>query len=221
MVAISDCSMCDGTNELPHPSAGETVKCFSCNGFGKIGGKYSTGYKTQAMANKHGNRRCRTCKGSGEYTFAMTNSCTRCRNGKEISEIHPGDVYPDGFSNCDHLTESVAETLVNEWEFVVSRDGNGLSWAESFLGLRSIWSCTDYGTAWKNSDESLIEHVKDDLRKRGTQYTNVIDKGSNTIVYRIVIRLTVNGYSVISVGSVTNNPVLPPTYTPELMNSRI
>lgn len=221
---ISECTNCTGSGHVTHERAGESTKCFTCNGFGKSKDGGYGAYKSQAMANRHG-KTCHTCKGKGIYVYPDLDRCFSCsfyNPGIVVSEAHEGDILPKEIGRCGNIPKNVAEQLVSEWKFVVVRNDKGLNWGESFLGLGSIYSVTDYGSAWKNSsDESLIEKVKDSLLTSSTQWVSVITENDRKIVSVIGIKLTPNGYSIVSLGSLASIPLLPPTYTNEVLSRPI
>lgn len=77
----------------------------------------------------------------GEYTV----KCTQCGGtGKKKEEIT--DPFPTG--------------LFGQLTFKVFRAERELTWNEQHLGAGCVFSCVDYGEAWKGSDKELIVKVK-------------------------------------------------------------
>ena len=94
-----------------------------------------------------------------------------------------------------------------------------MTWGESYLGLGSIWSTTDYGAAWEQTDAQVIARVKESLDTGSLQWTKIMD-AERTITRRIVVKITRGGYSVIGSAD-TPMPALPPTYTTAVLNRHI
>ena len=216
---LGACGTCQGEGRIARADGGVTTTCTGCNGFGKSKRGYGT-YKTQALADRHGVR-CWMCHGVKTYTPPLTNPCYSCNYnpGQDVAEIHPGDTLPDVIGRCASVPREVAVSLASEWEFVPMRFDRGQTWGEAYLGLGSIWSCTDYGAAWEQSDAEVIARVRESFDSGSLQWLTIMDS-ERTITPRIVVKITRGGYSVI--GSMDNpRPSLPPTYTDAVLNSPV
>lgn len=216
---LGPCDTCKGEGRIAREDAGEVRACFSCNGFRKTRGAYGGAYKTKAMADKHGVP-CRSCE-DGTWTAPDFNPCYSCHYnpGLDVAVIHPGDTLPDAIGHCSNASREVAEKLAAEWEFIPMRFDRGMTWGESYLGLGSVYSVTDYGAAWQQSDAEVVARVRESLSTDRMQWTKIMDK-DRVITKRIVIKITHGGYSVI--GTVdAPMPMLPPTYTPEVLNREV
>lgn len=127
---------------------------------------------------------CRKCNGSrNDYDHINRSTCSRCKGN------------PTNFERetlCDYLPDGVWESLT----FKVIRNNAPMSIAESLIGIGCVFSCTDYGTAWKrNNDDELIASVKE---SKSHQATNIAtDDG--TICDFIGIFVNQMGYTVKAV----------------------
>lgn len=214
---IEVCPTCEGTKVVPHPNAGEVRACFSCNGFGLRNNRTLRAYATLALAKRYG-RRCGSCGGSGEFTWPLTEDCRTCdRTGAVVTDAHPGDTLPDVIGRCDSIPDAVSATLAAEWNVVVVREDRRQSWGEAFLGLGSVWSCTDYGARWLAEDDSILAgDVRRELAGGRTQWIKIITE-ARVIVPTIVVRLTRGGYSVVGAER-DERGSLPPTYTDAVLS---
>jgi hypothetical protein len=212
---IGPCETCQGEGKLARADAGEVRACFSCNGFRKCKRGYGA-YKTQAQADRYGVP-CRSCT-DGTWTAPDTNPCHSCNYnpGIDIAVAHPGDVLPDVIGRCASVPRAVAESLAAEWSIVPMWFDRGQTFGEAYLGLGSIYSVTDYGAAWSQDGDAIVERVRESLASDRIQWISIMDS-ERTITRTIVVRVTRGGYSVIGSADVPR-PMLPPTYTDEAMN---
>lgn len=212
---IETCSTCSGTGDAPHPDAGVSRVCWACNGFGKRGRQGA--YKTAALARRYG-RTCTVCDGTGVTVWPDTTPCYDCsHSGTVVLDAHPGEVLPDAVGRCDSIPDAVSATLAAEWNVVVVREDRRQSWGEAFLGLGSVWSCTDYGTAWAATDDTVLaEKVRGELATGRVQWIKIITE-ARVIVPTIVVRLTRGGYSVVGAER-DERGSLPPTYTDAVLS---
>lgn len=218
---LGPCDTCQGAGKIARADAGETRACFSCNGFLKTRGAYGSAYKTQAMADRHGVP-CRSCKGTGTWTAPDFDTCYSCHYnpGLDVAVIHPGDTLPEPIGRCSSVSREIAASLAAAWEIIPVRIDRGMTWGESYLGLGSIWSTTDYGAAWQQTDVEVVARVRESLGDTGSLQWVKIMNSDRVITRRIAVKITRGGYSVI--GSVDGPmPMLPPTYTPEVLNRTI
>jgi hypothetical protein len=219
-VKIETCETCSGSGAAPHPDAGAPRECWICHGFGWASPR-GTRYKSLAAARRNG-RLCKTCDGTGVTVWPDTTPCYDCsHSGVIVLDAHVGEVLPDSVGRCDHLPGAVAATLAAEWDIVAVREDRGQSWGESYLGLGSIWSCTDYGRSWAADDSVTLRHVRAELAERGTQWLNVLDPGRR-ILPTIVVKITRNGYSVVGADrEAAHRASLPPTYTAAVLDREV
>jgi hypothetical protein len=212
---VGACGTCSGTGSIPREDAGVTTKCSGCGGFGKAKAGFGA-YRTQAMANRHGVT-CRMCEGTGTWTAPAANSCHSCyaNLGLGVIEAHPGDTLPESMDRCSTVPAAIRETLVAEWEIIPVRFNRGMTWGESFLGLGSVYTSTDYGAAWTQTDAEVVARVRESLLTSHLQWISVLD-ADRKITPRLVIKIVREGYSVIGTLDAPM-PMLPPTYTPEVL----
>ena len=217
---LTDC-VCDN-GKLPNHDAGKHQTCYRCKGFGKSHKNGYGSYKTQSAADRFGIT-CNICDGTGIWINPDTVDCYECsfyNRGIVVADAHVGDILPDEIGICGRIPDEVMATLVSEFNFIVVRDTSGLSWGEAHLGLNSVWSCVDYGRAWEsNDDEALIAKVKEGFNHE--QWIKITVKETRKICDTIAIKLTPNGYSVVSLATLKQNYSLPPTYTDEVLSAKI
>lgn len=171
----------------------EKKNCTGCGYSGRPGTESTplpcSGCKGTGRGPRGGVRGCRKCYGSGkEYDHENRRQpCSVCR----------GDYV--GFTTENFCDNAPAEAIA-ALPLAVVRQYRDQSWNESYLGLGTVWSCTDYGTAWAGTDEDLVTRVASDLAKERVQATKiaVYDRDSDVayLADSLVIVLTQTGYSV-------------------------
>jgi RecJ-like exonuclease len=222
LAIIGDCDTCKGEGKIAREDAGETRACFGCNGFGKRkDGGWGGAYKSQEMADRHG-RTCRSCNGFGTWTAPDADNCHHCfyNVGRDVAVAHAGDTLPVTIGHCSSVPRDIATALVSEWDIIPIRVDRGMTWGESYLGLGSIYSVTDYGAAWSQTDAEVIARVKESLTDASSLQWTKIMNSDRVITRTIAVKITRGGYNVI--GSMdTPMPALPPTYTPAVLNREI
>lgn len=235
MIETSVCAECKGTQSVPHDRAGETYSCTYCDGSGVRKARGHGGYKTaagaaRALANRTGVK-CRDCDGTGTKTIAAMTHCYECTDGLVVMSALPGAAWP---ADCPRSVRYATgrtgvmgdySRVVNVHVKAENRPG---TWNEAHLGLGSVVSCTDYGRRWDalvdaaKSDtlESALESLRDEARmqlRRGTQWIK-LTREDDTLATDIVVRVHRNGYTVQAVDARETRPVLPPTYTDEVLS---
>lgn len=145
---------------------------------------------------------CPTCKGTGKgkrgkprgcqggcfgdgqkWSWENPITCTNC-NGNYVG-FEEEDRY-------DYVPDSIWKGL----EFKVYRHARALTGNESLLGIGCVFSCTDYGDAWKaNDDAALIAHVRESSGHQATKVT----KEDGTVCSHVGIFVCPGGYSVRAV----------------------
>lgn len=143
------------------------IRCLTCKGTG---------------SGKRGGRgRCPTCHGSGvNYSFDLPVQCHVCKGN--FQNFEPETIY-------DRLPNEIYQAL----EFKVYRHYRPLTGNESLLGANCIYASADYGTAWKNDDESTIREVK----QHGChQACHVVHPETHAMPSHIGIFIGPQGYSV-------------------------
>lgn len=158
----------------------EVVNCWHCQGKGTFEyGTFCPNYNKKMYG-----KVCKYCGSKSQHGHKVT--------GKEIKEC-------DICKGTGKVQETESDFLPKEiWQnltFKVTREQRNLTLGESLLALNLVYSCTDYGRAWKETDENLIDSVKND---QGSHQVNKIYKDGNLCNY-INIILTQNGYTVVAV----------------------
>lgn len=164
--------------------------CRECFGKGTIWAEaYKPCPKCRGTGLK-GRGKCRECNGYqrpnqpngtvADYTKQKT--CPHCNGKPEAFDI------PD---MTDYLQDEIWQGLT----FKVYRDERPLSWNESHLGFGCVYSCMDYGTAYKSSDEEIIEVVR---KHTGHQACKVV-RDDGTLADHVGIFIATGGYSVRAV----------------------
>ena len=168
------CQACGGTGDGPRGGKGK------CRGEKIAGSKYAYDTCYRGQITDHAIRvPCYSCEGKPEGAYAET----------------PYDYPPKGL--LDGLIDSGAVGLrVHR----VNRDNTP---AERLFGV-GLWSSTDYGDAWKMSDEDVREKVLGKIREdrfQAIKFTIKAERGAErvTVCDEIVVILNRGGYSVVGV----------------------
>jgi ATP-dependent Clp protease adapter protein ClpS len=234
-ITLGTCDRCAGAGTVPHSNPGATYACSTCNGHGVAKRAGYGGYKTAktaatALANGHG-RKCSYCDGTGSLTYPLTLSCYGCDNGVVVTSALPGQRWPLGTSSqVKHQSGrgAVAKAYADAVIVYVQAANRAGTWNESYLGLGSIVSVTDYGRVWDamaaaaaaDTLTAEVERVRGIARERlaeGTQWVK-LTRDNDTLAEVVVITVHRNGYTVQAVGAVERVAV-PPTYTEAVLNA--
>ena len=145
--------------------------------------------------------KCKVCNGTGKGKRGGAGGCKECHGLKyNYDQDHRipckvcGGVY---FNTRDEdrycwLPNKIFQSL----NFKVYRLERGISGNESILGLDCLWSCEDYGEAYRNNDaDALIEKIKN---HGSVQVCNVVDQDDN-ICDHVAILVNRGGYSLRAV----------------------
>lgn len=202
---------------LENGELGEIKPCFRCNGFRVISRNSNQGYKTlrnaqTAIASKKA-RKCDSCNGGGYQRSAeFMRSCYDCNGKGRIPNWVPG-------AQWDSEWGSATIRIPNDAEFasiplIVDR-GRTMTWGESFLGLGSVYTITDYGDASKMDDSVLLAKVRKELAGRNPQFTSLLDSNKR-MAAALIVKVSTMGYSLIVPNSddAAMRNALPPTYFP-------
>lgn len=139
---------------------------------------------------------CPDCKGTGNGKRGGRGRCQRCYGkGRVWSWDHPATCHECNGQYENHENENETDYLPKEiWqslEFRVIRSQRGMTTGESLLGFGCVFSCTDYGQAWKRSDDEVIADVRS---HNSTQASKVLKDGH--LPEYIGIFVMPGGYSV-------------------------
>ena len=88
--------------------------------------------------------------------------------------------------------------LPQDFPIRVLRVHRGNTFNENYLGLGTLFSVTDYGSAAKKTDEEVIQEVREYIaHNKGTQAINVVrSKDDLTLCDDLGVTVTRDGYSV-------------------------
>lgn len=160
---------------------------------------------------------CPTCKGTGRGPRGGRGKCLNCfgsghswdHENRAICQRCDG-INPDKHEAEDWTDRVPAEALNALAVEYVTQDRAG-TFNEGFLGLGSLWSCTDYGRAWdaltgpngpRNVVPFLAKVVKE-LLDGGTQACKLLPKDydrksqTQTLPAGVIVQVHRNGYVVI------------------------
>jgi hypothetical protein len=149
---------------------------------------------TNGKGPKGGRDGCRTCHGSRRhYDHETRVPCSQCGGAYERAAV---ETFTDSAPREAILT--LAETLT-----VVRQDRAG-TWNEAYLGIGSLWSCSDYGRAWERPDEELVAEIRERLTTERVQACKIVQPYERVdtdarLVDRLVIVLHRDGYLIVAV----------------------
>ena len=236
-VQVGTCKECNGTAEIPHTMAGQDHPCFRCNGHGvvKKSDRYH-GYRTAqtaATAVKRGyGTTCGECKGSGTGTFALTTRCYSCREGRVILSALPGQSWGDAGRSLRYESgrREVMRAFMDAVDIHITAQNRPGTWNESYLGVGSLSSVTDYGRTWDALGAGVladdlpgaIETLREKIRASvtDTQWLNLI-RSDDTMAEVLIVTVHRNGYTIRGADVDYRAPSLPPTYTPALLDAPV
>lgn len=163
--------------------------------------------------------RCYSCRGDTGTVVRveLSASCSDCSGTGALPMYGPGHTLSETWERCDNMGKAASAKFAETVRIVVDR-GASFTWGDSYLGLGSLWSCTDYGRAWEGTDEAVIAKIREQLTTGRTQWINVIDAGTRVMADTLVIGLSRNGYTVKAANVAQQLPMLPPTYTDAVLN---
>ena len=217
----------------------EEGTCSSCKGFGILSRRMHSAYKTETMANRYRGTKaamkCYSCKGEKVAIYCeVLSECYTCSGtGKKIAYDRNEDVVPAEVNLYDHVPKQFMKDYYAGCDIFLKLGGH-TTWNDANLGLGSLASVTDYGrktdrfvalTKEHEDVKDAISIFKDEMRaelvekESFTQLINlVIDKEARKIGHQLVVTLKTGGYTIQVAGKEEEGYLLPPTYTPEVLN---
>lgn len=230
--------------EIPH-AARSVETCWSCKGF-TVRSRGMQPYKTKAIAERMLAARkatpCSTCKMTGYMLRILVwRQCYTCSGVGHLPIYTPGGILGEQWGRHDTMSKAAAEAFAREVNVHMAMRSS-LTWGEAHMGLGCIYSTTDYGRAFDAckarhvaldregmDDDAVMEAVfgpfKAEVRAKladdRIQWSSIIDRETRVMTSDVAITLTRNGYTVKAVGVAQALPLLPPTYTPEVLNRPI
>lgn len=162
----------------------EVIPCDVCSGTGKQKERVVCPNNNKPhMASKR--KPCTICGNVSRWNHKAIETgkiidCWHC-SGKGIYQEKSTDYCPENLFNN------------NTTFYVIRQNEREMSWGEQHVGLMgSVFSCVDYGRNHTQSDEELIESVKDTIKVE--QASKFIDEENN--VLPILIITGDQGYTV-------------------------
>lgn len=198
---------------------GEIYPCTGCNGFRVMrarGGAYKTRANADAGIATRKASECWLCTAGFRIRTTVNAVCFACSGVGQVPIWAPGDVLPDAYGTCDSMSPESSAVFARDVVIMIER-GATMSWGEAHLGLGSLWSCVDYGTAVQMTDVALTAVVRDKLASDQTQWIKIIDAETRAATDILVVQVSPNGYSVKAANVGQRRPMLPPAYTDEAM----
>jgi len=197
-----DCSTCMW--QEPRGSYPGKRTCHACGGTGNgpRGGK-----GTCRGEKKAGTRLYDPCYRGQITDHLIRMSCPTCGgNWKGVETDSPYDHAPRGM-----LAGLIDAGFVGLRVIRQNREGTAL---ERLLGM-GLWSTTDYGDSWKQTDEQVREKVLKKIREdsgQAVKWTEPVERGALRVpvVTEIVVLLHRGGYSVV--GAVRDKDGIKATY---------
>lgn len=126
------------------------------------------------------------------YANEETGECKEGYGDKETYESVCGNFKVTVFSTCDHVPGELAE----QFTYFVDRGERQATFAEQYLGS-GIQTLVDYGRHKENSDQELIDEVKERVLEfdRGPQLTKFLND-DDKFTTNFVIDCNDRGWSV-------------------------
>jgi hypothetical protein len=148
-----------------------------------------------------GRKPCIECKATGKGKRGKKGGCKECRGSttvwdydNEVTCTQCKGNY-QGFTSEDH-TSYMPKEMFPTFTFKVYRHNRPITGNESHLGAGCVYSCHDYGDAYKaNNDDALIAKVKES----GSHQACKVCKEDGTLADHIGIFVSTGGYSVRAV----------------------
>jgi DNA-directed RNA polymerase subunit M/transcription elongation factor TFIIS len=238
-IAVQTCSTCSGTMHVPHDSAGESHRCYKCNGLGiakrRGYGHYKNATTARAQVTRGNAHSCPDCSGTGAQTYPDTAHCHACTEGLVVTSALPGDAWPEGTPRgvrYAHVPDALAQAYADAVTVVVRAADREGTWNEAYLGLGSLTSVTDYGRQWDamaaaarsgtltEAVEAVRTLARTDLAKGYLQWVK-LTLPDDTLATHIAITVHRSGYTISAIGATPPNVALPPTYTVDLLNAPV
>lgn len=144
-----------------------------------------------------GKKPCATCHGTGKGTRGKENGCREChgyRTATDFINMVSCTTCTDG-TEPETLYHYAPDSIWQSFRFVVYRENRRLTWGESYIAHGLVFSCTDYGAAYRMPDDAVIDEVKTHKGHQACKFT--ADDG--TLADHIAIIVTRDGYSVDAV----------------------
>lgn len=217
----------------------QIVTCDDCKGLAIDGlsrsryhnewSDYGTAYKSpsslKAAHTKGKATVCKQCSGRGKVVHApVLRPCHDCDGrGKVLTwdaDVDP--ILPDEVDRCDNASAEFMADWLHTAQVAVVREDRGATWNEHHLGLGSIYGVTDYGARRDWTDQQYADEVREALATRSRpQFIKMIDADTRRFGNTVLITVRNDGHSVKVADVKQNRPMLPPTYTDELLNRPI
>lgn len=215
--------------------------CYNCKGYGVMTKNHTT-YKSEALAKKGIEKRtarfCTTCQRKGKFLWIPTETdCFGCNATGKTAKWVEGNthIHPEVSYINTNITPEFYKEWIKSMAFVLIVDDKW-TWGDMHLGLGGLFSCTDYGTFAKmviaDGEQEALRWLRNDLlERRGSMisFNKCSNKETRRIANVMAVRVTHMGYQPIPVTmdqdgidvADQTRVLLPPTYTPEVLNREV
>lgn len=144
-----------------------------------------------------GEKRCQICEGSGRGKRGKLRGCQACFGSGSMPDFDSKVTCPQCLGSyasheAEDIYDYIPDTIWESLKFCVYRIQKGMSFNEQHIGAGCVFSCTDYGIAWGQGDEEVIDKV----RKHHSHQACKIAKEDGSLCSFVVITVMPNGYSV-------------------------
>lgn len=152
---------------------------------------------------------CPTCKGKGRGPRGGKGGCQECMGNRKV----PDWDTPVDCKCCDgtgevpetmtsYINEECKKEVIDSLPIKLFFAERGMSFNESYLGIGTIFSCSDYGRTWdkleSRSQESIrnfLEQIRKEILESGLQACKIADD-DGILINHIVVIVNQGGYSV-------------------------
>jgi len=147
-----------------------------------------------------GKAKCGTCDGTGKGKRGKVRGCRTCYGNKTVPDFNNTvacDLCGGSWQGSqeetlyDYLPESVWQGLA----FKVYRNAVPMTFNEQYVGVGCVFSSTDYGDAWKGTDEAVIAEVKEHTSHQACK----VAREDGTLCNHVGIFVMPGGYAVRAV----------------------
>lgn len=159
----------------------EIKQCGWCDGKGTSPARVRCPKCRGTRRGPRGGRGGCSCLDGTAYSDTLRETCGRCNGAKTEMET---------------ITDYATPEMWQGMTFKVIREEKGrFGFNEEYLGVGYVYTCSDYGQAWKNTDESVIADVRKSTGHQACKFA----KDDGTLADHIAILVTPNGYKVKAV----------------------
>lgn len=157
-----------------------------------------------------GRKTCDTCNGTGRGPRGKIRGCRDCFDGSvpDFVNVVPCSLCGGNYKNFSMETfcDTAPLAAIRELPISIVRADRGNSFNENYLGVGTLWSCTDYGSRWGGDDSELLSEVWEQLGEDRVQAMKIVlpyERGAKVakLATKLVITVTRDGYAVRAVST--------------------